>query len=202
MAAELQSLLDKIQSEGIAKADAEASRILEEARRKATAIVAEAEAQRVSARNQAEADARLFQQRAEQAVRQAARDVVLGVRESVEQMLRRVLLAEITKGLTPDFLQTLIADVIKAYAQSPEGTADIEVLASPEQASKLEAYVLQAAQGTSLKGLSIRPDRDVSAGFRVALAEGRIEHDFSAAAIQTAMSRLLRPELAKLLADE
>lgn len=201
MAAELQSLLDKIQSEGIAKADAEAKRILDEARAKAAALVAEAGKQRDEARKQAEADAQLFQQRAEQAIRQAARDVVLGVRESVDQMLGRVLLAKVSENLAPDVLRTVIVDTIKAYAQSADGSAGLEVLVSPKDVEGLADAVVKAAQEAAIAGLEIRADREVGAGFRVALAGGRIEHDFTAGAIQGAMARLLRPALAKLLAD-
>lgn len=202
MAAELQSLLDKIQTEGIAKADAEAARILDEARKKAAAIVAEAERKRDAARTQADADAKLFQQRAEQAVRQAARDVVLGVSEAVDQTLKRVLLAQVSTALSPEFLQTLLGDVIRTYAQSADGAQGVEILAAPEQADKLKDSLLKATQEAAKAGLAVRPDRDIKAGFRVSLAEGRIEHDFTAQAIQAAMARLLRPALAKLLASE
>jgi V/A-type H+-transporting ATPase subunit E len=194
--------LDKIQNEGIAKADAEAARILEEARKKAAGIVAEAEKKQAAARAQSEVDAKLFQQRAEQAVRQAARDVVLGVSEAVDQTLRRVLLAKTTAALSPEFLQTFVADVVRAYAASAEGGQGIEILASPEQADKLSDYLLKSIQDSAAVGLKVRPDRDVTAGFRVSLAGGRIEHDFSAQAIQAAMARLLRPALAKLLASD
>lgn len=202
MAAELQSLLDKIQTEGIAKADAEASRILDEARKKAAAIVAEAERKQAAARAQAEADAKLFQQRAEQAVRIAARDVVLGVSEAVDQTLKRVLLAKLSESLAPDFLQTFVADVVRAYAASGDAGQGVDVLVSPEQADRLRDFLLQSVRDIADKGLRVSPDRDVAAGFRVSLAGGRIEHDFSAQAIQAAMARLLRPALAKLLASE
>ncbi len=202
MAAELQSLLDRIQTEGIAKADAEAKRILEEARAKAGAIVAEAEEQRLSFRAQAEAEARQFQQRAEQAVRQAARDVVLGVTSSIEQALHRVLFAKVSEALTPDFLATLIADVIRTYAQSPDAGGGLQLVLKPEQTEKLAAVVLQGVQDDAKQNVQIRSDNGITAGFRVLLANGRIEHDFSATAVQSAMSHLLRPELSKLLAND
>lgn len=202
MSTELQSLLDKIQSEGVAKAEAEANRILEEARKKAAAIVAEAETQRTASQARAETEAQQFQQRAEQSVRQAARDAVLGVREAVEQMLRRILLSGVTQALAPDVMKTLVIEAVRAYIATSSGGEHAAVKVPPDQAGALREAVLQEVREAAAKGLEIRPDRDVRAGFRVSLAEGRIEHDFTAEAIQDAMARLLRPALAELLTSE
>ena len=45
MAEELQALLDRIQTEGVAKAETEAARIVEEAKKKAADLVAKARAE-------------------------------------------------------------------------------------------------------------------------------------------------------------
>jgi len=202
MAADLQALLDKIQTEGVDKAETEARRIVDAAREKAAAIVAEAEKQQAAAKAAAETETRLLQSRAEQSIRIAARDVLLGVSEALDQTLKRLLLDKIASSLSPDFLQTFVADVVKAYAQSPDAAQGIEVRVPEAQSEQLRDYLLQSLRDSAAKGLRISPDSDTSAGFRVALADGRIEHDFSAQAIQTAMARLLRPALANLLTPE
>ena len=79
MAAELQSLLEKIQSEGVDKAQAKAASILAEAEKAAAAKIAEAEKAAEAHLAKAEADAAVLRERSVQAVRQAARDVVLDV---------------------------------------------------------------------------------------------------------------------------
>ncbi len=202
MAADLQALLDKIQTEGVDKAETEARRIVDEARQKAATIVAEAEKQQASAKAAAETEARLLQSRAEQSIRIAARDVLLGVSASLDQTLKRLLLDKISSALTPEFLQTFVADVIKSYAESPDAAQGIEVRIPPAQADQLRDYLLQSFRESAAGGIRVSPDSDTSAGFRVSLADGRIEHDFSAPAIQAAMARLLRPALADLLTTE
>ncbi len=199
MAAELQSLLDKIQSEGIAKAEAGAKQILEDAREQAEKLIAEAKSEQEASRKRAAAEAEQFRERAEQAVRQAARDVLLGVREALDQTLQRVFLGQIGKTLDPEFLKTLIADTVRAYVQSSGG--QVEVLVPAEQLEVLRDHVLKAVQGKAREGLTVRADDDLDGGFSVRVAEGRVEHDFSAGAIQGAMAGLLRPSLAKLLDD-
>lgn len=200
MSAELQSLLEKIQTEGVAKADAEASRIVDEARSKAASIVAEAEKRRDALTAEGETAAKTFQERAEQAVRQAARDVVLGVSESVDQTLKRIMLSEVTQTLSPDFLKTFLVDLVRAYADSSDGRDGIEVQLAPEQVDALRDWLLANVRGQAASGgVTVRADREVTGGFRLSLADGRVSHDFTAQAIQSAMARLLRPALAKLL---
>jgi len=190
---ELQSLIDKIQAEGIDKAKAEAATIIAEAQARARAIRAEAEAEAASMRQKGEADAALFRERAEHAVRQAARDVLLGVEKDINETLGRLFLATVSEALTPALLQELIVSVVGKY---DEGAV---VSLSPAQAEALRLTLLAALQKNAADGVRIAPDADVRAGFRVALAGGRIEHDFTASAIASALMRLLRPALAALI---
>jgi len=199
MASELQSLLDKIQTEGVAKANAEAERIIADAKAKAVVIVADAEAKAAIAKKQSEADAALFQQRAEQAVKQAARDVLLSVKVDLDQTLQRIFLTKISEALTPDFLRGLITDVVRAYAASPEAAHGMDIALASGQVKELEAMVLKEARQIAATEIRIAPNADVRAGFRVTLANGRIEHDFTAQAIQTALAKFLRPALAKII---
>ena len=173
MAAELQSLLEKIQSEGVDKAQAKAASILAEAEKAAAAKIAEAEKAAEARLAKAEADAAVLRERSEQAVRQAARDVVLDVGQSIRQTLERVLLKDVDAALSGDFLETFLATLVKGFAASPDAAGGIQAL--------------------------VAPDRDVKAGVRVMLAGGRVEHDFTDAAIQAAMSRLMSPALTAMV---
>lgn len=195
MAEQLQALLDRIQTEGVAKAEAEAARIVDEAKKKAADIVAKASAEESAAKERIAADAAQFQERAEANVRQAARDVVLGVEKSVHDTLDRLLLAKVSSALDGDTVRRLVAEVVPRFAQ--DGDAVVELPAA--QAAALRDALLAELQSAAAKGVDIRSDDDLAAGFRVSLAGGRVEYDFSADAIRAEMSRMLRPELAKLL---
>ena len=201
MAEELQALLDRIQRDGVAKAEAEADRIVGEAKAKAADIVARAQADEAAAKARAEDEARLFQERAEANVRQAARDVVLGVRKSLDDTLSRLLLAKVSGALDTPFLQKTLADLLPRYAASPDGASGVAAEVPAAQAQALRDALVASAQAEAAgAGLDIRADDDLTAGFRVLLQNGRVEYDFSDEAIRDEMSRILRPELAKLLA--
>ena len=197
MAEDLQALLDRIQTEGVAKAEAEAARIVEEAKKKAADLVAKARAEESAAKERVAAESAQFQERAEANIRQAARDVVLGVEKSVHDTLNRLLLAKVTDALDADTVHRLVMEVVPQFAKS----GDVAVDLAPAQTAALRDALLAELQGAAAKGIEIRSDDDLAAGFRVSLAGGRVEYDFSAPAIREEMSRILRPELAKLLTE-
>lgn len=196
MSEDLQSLLDRIQSEGVAKAEAEATRILNEAKQKAADILANAKAQEAAAHERAQHEANLFQERAEANVQQAARDVVLGVQKSIEDTLNRILLQHTSNALDPAFVQQTLSSLLPLYAPNAEA-ASISV--PPAQLQAIRDALLAALQKEAASGISLQADSDLTAGFRISLANGRVEYDFSAQAIRDEMARLLRPELAALL---
>lgn len=199
MAEELQALLDRIQTEGVAKAEAEADRILSEARKKAESIVADAKAGEAAAHERSAAEAKQFQERAEANIRQSARDVVLGVRKSVDETLDRLLLAKVSGALDTAFVQKTLTALLPVYAASAEAADGIGVEVPEAQVAAVRDALLGTLQAEAAKGLDVRSGDGLTAGFRVTLAGGRVEYDFSDAAICEEMSRMLRPELAKLL---
>ena len=193
MAEELQSLLDRIQSEGVAKAEARAAEIVAAAEKRAADIVAAAEKRAADLRSAAEADAATLQSRAEQSLQQAARDVRLQVGAAIQETLERVLRKDVRAALAdPAFLQRYV----ELAAKSAGGAAEMRV--PEDQAAALADYARLRLVDEVSKGLKIAPDSDVAAGIRVLLDDGRVEHDFTDDAVMEALSRVVRPSLAKL----
>ena len=88
MAEELQSLLDKINAEGVRKAEAEAARIIENAKKQAQDIRNEAEAEAAATMKNAADQAAALESRAEAAIKQAARDVLLQLQSELQNRFR------------------------------------------------------------------------------------------------------------------
>ena len=88
MAEELQGLLDRIQSEGIAKAEAEKTKIVEDAKAEAAKIVAAAEAKAASIVKKANEEAEISVAKGNDAIKQAARDVLIALRADIEKRLK------------------------------------------------------------------------------------------------------------------
>ena len=191
MAEELQQLLEKIQHDGVEKANAEAAAIVAAAKEKADALVKNAQDEAKAAGEKADADAKAYAARAEETIRQAARDTVLKVKEDVTRLLTNLLAEDVKAALAADAV--VIAGT--AIKELVSGTAGAEVSVSAKLADAIRAQL--AAQ--SLNGVKVVSDETTGAGFTVKLDNGRVEHDFTDAAIAEALAQRLRPDLAALL---
>ena len=119
MAEELQQLLEKIQRDGVDKANVEANRILTEAKAKAEGIVKEAEAKAKAAAEKAKSESEAYTRRAEETIRQAARDTVIEVRNSVTAMLESILAKDVNAALSdPAAVAPVAAAAVKEDRKS------------------------------------------------------------------------------------
>lgn len=193
MSDELQQLLDKIQRDGVAKAKSQADEILAAAQAQAKTIVETAKAEADKAKAAAAEESAAFEHRAEETIRQAARDTVLKVEQAVGQYLDALLLKDVNAAMNDSSLvPALCAEAVRAYL---DGKGEIEVASSAKLADALRAQL--AAQAAS--GVMVTTDADTGAGFSVKLDNGRVEHSFTGAAVADALARQLRPRLAALL---
>jgi V/A-type H+-transporting ATPase subunit E len=204
MTQDLQQLLETIQREGVDKARAEADAIVTAARVQAGAIVADAERQAGEAHEAARRDAVTFEQRSSDAVRQAARDLMLGVEREVTELLTQVLVNDVKSALAdPTRLALLAEEAVRAYLAGGDGAVHVLLGAKSAQVVDILRSRLAQVAGAS-KGVTVEVDASGSVattGFRVRLSGGRIEHDFTATAIAESIARHVRPQLAALLRD-
>jgi V/A-type H+-transporting ATPase subunit E len=193
MTQDLQQLLEKINTDGVEKAKSEATKIIDQANLQAKAIVdaATREAEQMVAHAKQEADA--FERRAEETIRQSARDTVLNVEKSVTAMLTALLLKDVNITMNaPELVAQLAAEAVRAYIQEKGG---MDVVASAKLVDVIRAKLASEA----VKGVKVVSDDHTGAGFKVRLENGRVEHDFSGAAVADALAKNLRPKLAALL---
>jgi V/A-type H+-transporting ATPase subunit E len=200
MAEELQGLLDRIQKDGVDRAEAEAAQITADAKARAKAIVAEAESQAKTLLERAAAESELFQKRSENAITQAARDVILSVGEAVTETFRAIVARQVDSAMKTEALRGFIQEAIRAYTQAKGATA-IEVLISETEQESVTAYFMKAFAEAMKSGLTIRGNRSVISGFTVTLTDKGVQHDFTGEALTEAIGKLLRPQLAKIVSN-
>ncbi len=191
MAEELQQLLEKIQRDGVDKANAEAAAIVAKAKEEANALVKKAEEEAAATRAKAEEEAAAYAARARETISQAARDTVLKVKEDVTKLLTKLLAQDVTAALANEAVPLAAA----AVKELVTGSAAAEVAAAPKFVDALRAQLAAQAQG----GVKVVADEMTGAGFTVKLDNGRVEHDFTDAAISGALAQRLRSDLAALI---
>ena len=111
MAEELQQLLEKIQRDGVDKANAEAAAIVAKAKAEADTIVKKAQEDAAAAEAKGKADAEAYAARARETISQAARDTVLKVKEDVTQLLTQLLAQNVSAALATEAVPLAAAAV-------------------------------------------------------------------------------------------
>ena len=190
MAEELQQLLEKIQRDGVDKANAEAAAIIAKAKTEADALVKKAQEDAAAAEAKGKADAEAYAARARETISQAARDTVLKVKEDVTKLLTQLLAQDVSAALATEAVPLAAAAVKELVTGS-----GAEVAASAKLVDALRAQLAAQAQN----GVKVVADEMTGAGFTVKLDNGRVEHDFTDAAISEALAQRLRSDLAALL---
>ncbi len=201
MAEQLQGLLDRIQKDGIEKADVESQRIIDEARTQAAGIVSDAEAKARAAIEEAEREGAAFADRGKVALQQAARDIVITVGDSITKSFQDIVQAETAAALEGDALTELIGQIVEAYAKTDSGAKRIEVLVPEADQQRVKDHFASRFAAALSKGVTIQGESSLVSGFRVSLADDKIEHDFSGAAITNALCELLRPHIAQIVRE-
>jgi V/A-type H+/Na+-transporting ATPase subunit E len=196
---QLDSLLEKIQQDGVEKANARAEAILDKAEKQAAAIVNKAENDAARMREAAEQERRTLVERGTQALEQAARDVTLSLEASVNSMVSRLVESGINDALSGDTLGNILVRVVDSYAGADKRNRDIQVAVAPADRETLLEWSRQKLSREIRKGIAITSDDSVISGFRIQYAGDHVEHNFTGPAIAEALSRLLRPGLANIV---
>ena len=185
---DLQSLLEKINREGVEKADAEAAKIIAAAQAKADALVKDALEKAAQTKAEAERDAKAYADRAAETIRQSARDITIGVKDALTALLENLLAKDVDRALGDEKTAvSIVAEAIKDL------TGPGEIRCGAKLAAALKSQV------ADLKSFTLTTDESLGTGFTVKTDGGRVEHTFTGDAITAELAKRLRPDLAKLL---
>ena len=199
MAEELQSLLDRIQKDGVDKAEAEAAEIVKNAKDEANSIVAKAKEEAKELREEGKKDAKAFQERTEKALEQAARDIILTVEDAVSATMQAIVKDSVDEAMSIDVLKDALVEIVQAYVKKEKGSPDIELLLSAKDQKKVADFFAAKYAAAIKKGLTIKSDSEILSGFKVSISGGSVYHDFTQEAIVEALCAFLRPRLAEIV---
>ena len=199
MAMELEHLISKINQEGVEKGEKEAAEILARAKERAAAIVAEAEAAAKAHLAKAERDSEVYVERSARSLEQAARDLLIGVGQSIETMIQDIATSATDEALDPRTLKRMMVKMAQAYAEKNGTESRIELLIGEQDQAEIVKFFARQYRRRLVSGLNITIDHGVRKGFRVVLENERVYHDFSKPAIAEALANFLRPHLAEIV---
>jgi V/A-type H+-transporting ATPase subunit E len=202
MESQLQELIDKIKKDGIesasgeaarikSQAEAEAKRMLDAARKEADGIIAKAKN-----------DAERMEKAGIAAVGQASRNLVLAFGGEIQTVLDAIVSRETAAAFDEGTLKNVLPDLIKSWAaRGSTGGDALDLILAEGDLKKVASFLNEKLAVELKKGLELKSDRNLSAGFRIANKDGSAYYDFSAEAVAELLSAYLNPRLAETVKD-
>lgn len=197
---QLQELIDKIKKDGVSSAEAAAAQITADAERKAASIVEEAQKKSDDMIKNARAEIARLEKASEDAVTQACRNMLITFRDSLIAELDSLIQSEAAKAYSSDLMKTLIPETVKAWSKNADAS-ELSVILSEKDLKSLKNELKAALKAEIAKGLEIKPDSALSAGFRIGVNNGAAFYDYSAESVADLFSAYLNPRVAAIMKE-
>ncbi len=200
MAEELQGLLDRIHQEGIKKADDEKNVIIQAAKKQAGEIISEARKEAELIRKKAEAEAVNNEARGKAAVAQAARDIILKLRQEFQSRLEDVIKDSVGTAMTPEFMTNVLRQMVEGFkTQSPGAEPKLELLVAAKDLAEMEKLLRGGLAENFRQTPHILAGPDIGAGLKFNFSGNNFYFDFSDDAIADIICAYAGPRLAEMI---
>jgi V/A-type H+-transporting ATPase subunit E len=197
MEIQLQELIDKIKKDGIESASEEAAQIKVQAENEAKRIVEAAQKEAADLVARGKTDAERSEKAGIAALEQASRNLVLAFKGEIEALLARIVAARVETAYGEDTLKAIIPTVVKNWVA--KGADSLDLILSEEDLGKLRGYFSSELAAELAKGVELKSDRNLGAGFHIANQDGSAYYDFSAESVAELLSAYLNPRLSEIL---
>ena len=198
MEIQLQELIDKIKKDGIESASDEANKLKSEAEAEAARIVAAARKEAEDIISKGKADAERSEKAGKAALEQASRNLVLAFKGEIEVLLDKIVSSAVGSAYGEDTLKAILPELFKSWASKSDAST-LDLLLSEADLTKLKSWATSALAAELKKGVELKSDRNLGAGFRIANKDGSAYYDFSAESVAELLSAYLNPQLAELI---
>ncbi len=195
MAMELQGLLNRIQDEGVQKADEKANEIMSKAKEEAVNIINKAKEDAEQSAKFAEEEANKSEARAKATIQQASRDVILSLRNELEDRLKKVIADSVSDAMTTEKMGEILIEM----AKKNNNDAGIEVILAKKDMDDMEKLF----KGSLVKDLKNNPELtlgfDFKSGLKIGFKGDDIFFDFSDDALSDIICSFVGPKLTAII---
>ena len=198
MSMQVQELIDKIKQEGVAAAEQEAEKIVAAAKEQAARLIRQARSEADAYRAQAENEIKKQEAASRDALKQAARDILIGLEKKITAQFEVVLTESVQAALTAELTEKLILDLAGAWAEGGEDR--LKVVLSSQDAKNLGAALKEKLSQRFREGVEIIPSPKVTRGFRIGGSDGAL-YNFTTEGIAEVLGETLSAELAGTLKE-
>ena len=134
----------------------------------------------------------------EEAIVQASRNMLLSFKDALIAEFDGLIQEGTEKALSKDVLTKLVPETVKAWAKNSDAS-ELSVLLSEKDLKALEKSLKTSLKAEIKKGLEIKPDKTLAAGFRIGVKNGAAYYDYSAESLAEMFAAYLNPKVAALM---
>ncbi len=197
MEVKFDSLIEKIKKDGIEEAKKSADEIIQKANKEAEKIINEAKDKADKMAQVSKDDAEKLINNTQSSLKQAARDLVLVLREQIVGIFDRILKKQISKSLTPDLMNQLIVKIVDNWVVNESDM--IEVLVSEDDKEKLEALIVSQLKQEAESSIEVNIGKNVDKGFRIGIKNRDVYYDLTDESILEAIKGFINPSISAML---
>jgi V/A-type H+/Na+-transporting ATPase subunit E len=199
MDVQLKELIDKIKNDGVKSAEESAAAIISEAEAKAKQIILDAEKKAKDLQENSQRDAEVSKQSSIDAVKQAARDLVIDLKKEIETIFENLIKSGTEESLKGDELSSAIIAVLNNW--NKDSVSDLSVMLPVDQEEAVVKSINKKFGDLLKEGLEIKPHKGIEAGFKISEKDGNVYYDFSAEGLGQMMAEYLSPALSNFVKD-
>jgi V/A-type H+-transporting ATPase subunit E len=197
MEIQLEELISRIKKDGIESASKETGRLIQEAKEEAAQIVAAAQKEAAEIVSKGKADAERTEKAGIASLEQASRNLVLAFKGEIQALLDKICSETVASTYSIDVIKGILPDLVKNWGT--KNTDSLLVLLSEDDLKKLEGAFKSKLASALKGGVTLKAEKSIGAGFRIAEKDGSAFYDFSSEAVTDMLSSYLNPKLAEIL---
>ena len=198
MTSKLQELTQKIYQEGLEKGNSEAQEIIDGAKKEAQSILetAKKEAEKVIA--DARKKAEETKTNTESEIKLSSKQALNALKQQITDIINSEVVGQtISKTFDADFTKSIVDTTLKNWAGAQ--SADLSVLLPEKDEKELSDYFKKSIKDLLDKGLEIKFDAALKAGFQVKPKDGSYKLSFTDEDFANFFKLYLRPKLVEIL---
>lgn len=191
----IQELTDKIFREGVEKGQAEAERIISEAKEQAAKIVADAKTQAEAIQQQTAKASRELEANTKSELRLYVGQSLNALKSEIANVVSNKIVTQAVAGLADDkdFLGKFAVSLAEQWSKNEN------IVISTTDAAALKAYFAKEAKALLDKGVKIEQVNGQKALFSIKPADGSYRVDFGKEEFESFFKSFLRPQLIDML---
>jgi len=200
----LLELTDKIYQEGISKGQEEADLIKTKANAEAAKILGDAKLEADQILIVANKNANDIKENTNSEIKLAARQSIEALKLEVVNLINgAITVTDIKAGVgNVEFIQKAIETMVKNWATNSDVAPDMKILIPQKDEKAIVGYFSSVAKGLLDKGFSIETVNGFKTGFQVAPDKGGYKISFTDQDFITFFQEYLRPNVVELLFDK